>query len=84
MLAGLVSLSTAHSAQRSLCGPQPLVVLLRGGSVENGVEGCTDRGCMGVGSDDSSCKEGRKVERELETPLEGGLSSGEERAFSEA
>ena len=37
-----------------------------------------------MGSDDSSYKEGRKVDRELETPLEGGLSSGEERAFSKA
>ena len=84
MLAGLVSLSMIHSEQRSLCGPQPLVVLPKGGSVENGAEGCTDRGCMEVGSDNSSCKEGRKVDRELETPLEGGLSSGEERAFSKA
>ena len=37
-----------------------------------------------MGSDDSSYKEGRKVDRELETPLKGGLSSGEERAFSKA
>ena len=61
-MAGLVSLSMIHSEQRSLCGPQPLVVLPKGGSVGNGAEGCTDRGCMEVGSDDSSCKEERKVD----------------------
>ena len=34
-----------HSAHRSLCGPQTLVVLPKGGSVENEAEECTDRGC---------------------------------------
>ena len=61
----------------------PPVVLLNGGSVENGAEGCRVRDCMEVCSYDSRCKESRKVDRGLETPLKNGLSSGEERAISE-
>ena len=64
-----------HSVHRSLCGPQLLVVLLKGGSVENGAEGCMDRGCTEVGSDDSSGKEGRKVDRRMETLLIRGGES---------
>ena len=60
----------------------PLVVLLNGGSVDNRAEGCMDKGCMEMGSYDSCFKERRKVDRGLETPVESGLSSGEERAFS--
>ena len=58
----------------------PLVVLLNGGSVENGAAGCTDRGCTEVGSYDSSCKEGRKVDRRLETPLCGVWTGASETA----
>ena len=58
------------------CGPMTLAALLNEGSIEKGSEVCMDRGNTEVGSYDSSCKKGRKGDRRLETPPEGGLLSG--------
>ena len=58
----------------------PLAALLKGECVEKGAKGCTDKGYTEVGSYHSSIKEGRKVDRGLETPLgEGGASGHSQR-----